>query len=114
IAIIPGLLTLWLTSKVGESPLWLERQRQLRTNPRAFANEPKISLVRIFQRDLLGTTIQTTAVIGAFMCSFYSIGTWYATLLRRANRPTLPYLMAFNLGAIYGTAIWGRISEGRL
>jgi len=114
IAIIPGLLTLWLTSKVGESPLWLERQRQLRANPRAFANEPKISLVRIFQRDLIGTTIQTTAVIGAFMCSFYSIGTWYATLLRRASRPTLPYLMAFNLGAICGTAIWGRISEGRL
>src|SRR4051812_6729050 len=26
IAIIPGLLTLWLTAKVGESPLWLERQ----------------------------------------------------------------------------------------
>ena len=37
--------------------------------------EPKISLVRIFQRDLIGTTIQTTAVIGAFMCAFYSIGT---------------------------------------
>ena len=71
-----------------------------------------MSVVRIFQRDLLLTTIQTTAVIGAFMCSFYSIGTRYATLLRTAGRPTLPYLVAFNLGAIGGTAIWGRISEG--
>jgi SHS family lactate transporter-like MFS transporter len=114
IAIIPGLLTLAVTAKVPESPLWLERQRKLRTNPNALANEPKFSLVRIFQPDLIGTTIQTTAVIGAFMCSFYSIGTWYATLLRREHRSTLPYLVAFNVGAICGTATWGRISEGRL
>ena len=114
IAIIPGLITLVVTSKVPESPLWLERQRTLRANPNAFANEPRFSFLRIFQPDLLGTTIQTTAVIGAFMCSFYSIGTWYATLLRREHRSTLPYLVAFNLGAICGTATWGRISEGRL
>jgi SHS family lactate transporter-like MFS transporter len=114
IAILPGMLTLWLTSKVRESPVWLARQRQLKDNPGAFASAPKISVVRIFQKDLLGTTIQTTAVIGAFMCSFYSIGTWYATLLRRAHLSTLPYLVAFNLGAICGTAIWGRISEGKL
>jgi len=114
IAIVPGLLTLWLTAKAKESPVWLERQRQLKANPRAFANEPKFSFVRIFQRDLIWTTVQTTAVIGAFMCSFYSIGTWYATLLRLEGRPTLPYLVAFNLGAIAGTATWGRISEGRL
>jgi SHS family lactate transporter-like MFS transporter len=114
IAIIPAFFTLWMTKKVPESPVWLERQRELKANPAAFSNQPKMSVVRIFQRDLLLTTIQTTAVIGAFMCSFYSIGTWYATLLRTAGRPTLPYLVAFNLGAIGGTAIWGRISEGRL
>ena len=114
IAIIPAFLTLWLTAKVPESPVFLERQRQLKANPAAFSHEPKISVVRIFQPDLILTTIQTTAVIGAFMCSFYSIGTWYATLLRTAGRPTLPYLVAFNLGAIGGTATWGRISEGRL
>ncbi|HVZ23373.1 MAG TPA: MFS transporter, partial [Vicinamibacterales bacterium] len=53
IAIIPGFLTLWLASKVPESPVFLERQRRLRANPEAFANEPKISVVRIFQRDLI-------------------------------------------------------------
>jgi SHS family lactate transporter-like MFS transporter len=114
IAIIPGFLTLWATAKVKESPVWLERQRQLKTNPQAFASEPKLSLVRIFQPDLIWTTVQTTAVIGAFMCSFYSIGTLYATLLREAGRPPLMYLVAFNLGAIGGTATWGRLSEGRL
>jgi SHS family lactate transporter-like MFS transporter len=33
IAIVPGLLTLWLTGKVKESPVWLERQRQLKATP---------------------------------------------------------------------------------
>ena len=114
IAIIPGFITLAVTAKVAESPLWLERQRKLRANANALTNEPKFSLLRIFQRDLIGTTVQTTAVIGAFMCSFYSIGTGYATLLRREQRSTLPYLVAFNVGAICGTAFWGRVSEGRL
>ena len=114
LAIVPGILTLWLTSKVKESPVWLERQRALKANPGAFAGEPKVSFVRIFQRDLIWTTVQTTAVIGAFMCSFYSIGTLYATLLREAHRPTLPYLVAFNLGAISGVAAWGSLSQGRL
>jgi SHS family lactate transporter-like MFS transporter len=114
IAIIPGFVTLWVTSKVKESPVWLERQRRLTASPHAFASEPKLSLVRIFQRDLIWTTVQTTAVIGAFMCSFYSIGTLYATLLREAGRPPLMYLVAFNVGAIGGTATWGRLSEGKL
>ena len=76
--------------------------------------EPRLSLPRIFQRDLIGTTIQTTLVIGAFMCIYYSLNFWYPTFLREAGRPTLPYLAAFNVGAIAGTATWGRLSEGRL
>jgi MFS family permease len=73
-----------------------------------------VSLTRIFQPDLIGTTIQTTAVIGAFMCIYYSVNFWYPTFLRDAGRPILPYLAAFNFGAIAGTATWGRLSEGRL
>ena len=78
------------------------------------AGQPKMSVARIFQRDLIGTTVQTTLVIGAFMCIYYSVNFWYPTFLREAGRPTLPYLAAFNLGAICGTAFWGRLSEGRL
>jgi SHS family lactate transporter-like MFS transporter len=70
-----------------------------------------MSLTRIFQRDLLGITIQTTAVIGAFMCVYYSVNYWYPTFLRESGRETLPYLAAFNIGAIVGTAGWGRLSE---
>jgi SHS family lactate transporter-like MFS transporter len=112
IAIVPALLTMWIRSSVKESPVWLERQRRLRQG--AGTTEARISLVRIFQRDLIGTTIQTTVVIGAFMCAFYSIGYWYATFLREAGRSTILYPAAFNIGAIVGTAVWGRISEGAL
>ena len=112
IAIVPAFFTLWIRSTVSESPVWLERQKHLQTA--AGKAEAKISLVRIFQRDLIMTTIQTTAVIGAFMCAFYSIAFWYPTFLRDSGRSTLPYLVAFNLGAIGGTIFWGRLSEGKL
>jgi MFS transporter, SHS family, lactate transporter len=116
IAIFPALLTLWIRSRVPESPVWLERQQRLKEAARTgqISREPKVSLVRIFQRDLIGTTIQTSAVIGAFMCIYYSVNYWYPTVLREAGRPTLPYLAAFNIGAIIGTAGWGRLSETAL
>jgi len=114
VCIIPALFTLWIRSRVPESPVWLERQRRLKETG-ADAREPTLSLVRIFQSDLLKITIQTTFVIGSFMCIYYSLNFWYPTVLRDAGRTNLlPFLAAFNIGAILGTATWGRLSEGRL
>jgi MFS transporter, SHS family, lactate transporter len=114
VCIVPALFTLWIRARVPESPVWLERQRRLKETG-ADAREPKLSLVRIFQRDLIGTTIQTTLVIGSFMCIYYSLNFWYPTVLRDAGRTNLlPFLAAFNVGAILGTATWGRLSEGWL
>jgi MFS family permease len=112
-AIGPALLTLWIRSRVSESPVWLERRERMQAaahEGRSLA-EPTISLVRIFQRDLIGTTIQTATVLGSLMCFYYSSNFWYPTLLREAGRPTFPYLAAFNVGAIVGVAVWGRLSE---
>jgi SHS family lactate transporter-like MFS transporter len=113
IAISPARLTLWIRRNVKESPIWLERRRRIREAAREgrSSSAPEISLLRIFHRDMIGTTIQTTAVLGAFMCVYYSVNYWYPTVLREAGRPTLPYLAAFNIGAIIGTAVWGRLSE---
>jgi MFS transporter, SHS family, lactate transporter len=116
LAVLPAFITLWIRTGVRESPVWLARQKRLKEagkDGKAIA-EPKISLVRIFQGDLLVTTIHTTALIGAFMCSFYSISQWYPTFLREAGRTALPFMIAFNVGAIVGTAVWGRLSETRL
>lgn len=116
LAVLPAFITLWIRTGVRESPVWLARQQRLKEASKAGKPilEPGISLVRIFQRDLLVTTIHTTALIGAFMCSFYSISQWYPTFLRDAGRATLPFMIAFNVGAIAGTAIWGRLSETKL
>jgi MFS transporter, SHS family, lactate transporter len=116
IAVLPAFFTLWIRKGVQESPVWLARQRRLEEAKRSGNPivEPRISLVRIFRRDLLWTTIHTTLLIGAFMCSFYSISQWYPTFLRLGGRETLPFMVAFNIGAIVGTATWGRLSETRL
>src|SRR5204863_4966954 len=79
IAIVPALLTLWIRRSVKESPVWLERRRRLAASAHAGAPEPKMSLIRIFQGDLIWTTLQTTAVLGAFMCVYYSVNFWYPT-----------------------------------
>jgi SHS family lactate transporter-like MFS transporter len=115
-AVIPALLTFWIRTRVPESPVWLERQRLLKSgeHERKGFREPHASVGRIFKADLFLTTLQTTAVIGSFMCVYYSVNFWYPTFLRESGRTTLPYLVAFNIGAIVGTAAWGRLSETRL
>ena len=115
-AILPALFTLWIRARVPESPVWLEQQRKRRDAAAQgrTIDAPRISFLRLFQPDLIGTTIQTTLVIGSFMCIYYSLNFWYPTFLRDSGRDTLPYLALFNIGAILGTATWGRISEGRL
>jgi len=114
VCIVPALFTLWIRARVQESPVWLERQRRLKATG-SLASESTLSLTRIFQPNLIGTTIQTTLVIGSFMCIYYSLNFWYPTVLRDAGRPNLlPFLAAFNIGAILGTATWGRLSEGWL
>ena len=116
IAIAPALMTFWIRTRVPESPVWLERQRLIKEGARDGRTviEPKVSVGRIFKPDLILTTLQTTLVIGSFMCVYYSVNFWYPTFLRESGRQTLPYLAVFNIGAIVGTAVWGRLSETRL
>lgn len=111
VAIIPALLTFWIRSRVKESPVWLERRKRIEEGA---YGEPRVSAIRIFQPDMILTTLHTTLVIGSFMCVYYSINFWYPTFHIEAGRSTLPYLVAFNLAAIAGTATWGRLSETRL
>ena len=90
-------------------PVWLARQRAIAEAKRVGRPLPDSpgSVARIFKPDLLWTTVQTTLVIGSFMCIYYSVNFWYPTFLREGQRETLPYLALFNIGAIVGTAVWG-------
>lgn len=108
IGVLPAFLVLFINRSVPESPVWLERQRHLRsTNER----DP-ISLGRLFSRDVLPATLHTSMVMSAFMLMYHSITYWYPTLIAQMNRPTLPYLAALNVGAIAGALYFGRVSEG--
>jgi MFS transporter, SHS family, lactate transporter len=113
-AIVPAMLALWVRRRVKESPVWLERRRFPAGAAPAHMRPAAISLVRIFQRDLIGSTVQTAGLIASFMCIYYAINFWYPTLVRASGHATLPYLAAINVGAILGTAGWGRISETSL
>ena len=96
-----------------ESPIWLERQRRLRQEGRQ-STEDRVSLIRLLRHDLLWVTVQTSLLMSVFMFSYYSITFWYPTFLRESGRDPLVYLVAFNLGAIVGMAMWGRVSETQL
>ena len=110
IGIVPILLVPWIAARVPESPVWLERRRRVASSDRA--ERPPI--VRLFQRDLLGTTLQCAALMTAFMFSYYAITFWYATLLRARGIEPLAYLVTLNLGQALGNPVWGTISDRRL
>jgi SHS family lactate transporter-like MFS transporter len=108
--IVPVLLVPWIYARVPESPVWLERRKRVETSDRA--ERPPI--VRLFQRDLIGTTAQCALLMTAFMFSYYAITFWYATLLRARGIEPLAYLVTLNLGQALGNPVWGAVSDRRL
>jgi MFS transporter, SHS family, lactate transporter len=106
IGIIPLALVPWIRARVAESPVWLERRRLAAATGRT--DRPPI--VRLFQADLIGTTVQCAV----FMFSYYAITFWYATLLRSRGIEPLAYLVTLNLGQALGNPVWGAVSDRRL
>ena len=110
IGVLPSLLVVWIIANVKESPVWLERQRHLRDTD----TRDTLSIKRLFTRELLPVTIQTSLMMGAFLVFYYSITFWYATLVSSRGHSTLPYLVALNLGTMMGNLTWGQLSETSL
>ena len=111
IGAVPAVLVLWIRSKVDESPVWLAAQREGRL---AGGQTMRVSLPRIFSRDLIGTTIHCSLLAACFMVSYYSVTYWYAHFLQIRGLNTLPFVLALNVGGIVGSAFWGGVSQGRL
>jgi len=111
IGAIPALLVLWIRSKVTESPVWLATHRR---GTDATARSAPVSFMRIFSRDLIGTTIHCSLLAACFMVSYYSVTYWYARVLQLRGLNTLPFIVALNVGGIIGSAFWGGLSQGRL
>lgn len=103
----PALLVLWIRLRVPESPVWLAQRR----HPRERSNHERVA--RLLQKEILLTTLHASLLMAAFMISFHALTYWYATFLREASLPVLPYVVVFNLGAIGGSYVCGLRSESR-
>ncbi|HVB38753.1 MAG TPA: MFS transporter, partial [Vicinamibacterales bacterium] len=110
IGVLPALMIFWIVKQVKESPVWLARQAHLKERRQT----DQVSLLRIFQPDLLGVTLQTSILMGAFIFSYHSLTFWYPTFLQTSHLAPLRFLVTFNAGSIAGAFIWGHISESRL
>jgi SHS family lactate transporter-like MFS transporter len=110
IGILPSCLVFWIMSHVKESPVWLDRQRHLTDRQQAKG----ISLGRLFKRDLIGVTLQTSLLMGAFIFSYHSITFWYPTLLQGRHLPPLVFMLLLNIGGVTGAIVAGRLSETAL
>jgi SHS family lactate transporter-like MFS transporter len=110
IGVLPALLVLWIMGRVSESPVWLDRQKDLRSRQQ----RSEIALPRLFKPDLIATTIHASLVMSALLCFYYSVTFWYPTLIAGMHRSTLPYLVALNVGTMLGNLTWGHFSESRL
>jgi SHS family lactate transporter-like MFS transporter len=95
---------------VAESPVWLERQRHLEREQKS----DRLSLVGLFAPDVIRTTIHTSLLMGAFLFMYHSITYWYPTLLGKMHKAPLTFLLPFNVGAILGALLFGRMSETAL
>jgi SHS family lactate transporter-like MFS transporter len=107
IGILPSFVGIWIIRGVKESPVWLERQRQMREGTRAAS----FSIGRLFNRELLPVTIHSILLLASLLFLYNSIWSWYPRWLIQMGRSTLPFLVSFNIGGILGGILVGRLSE---
>lgn len=110
LGILPALLVVWIMASVKESPVWLERRQRIG----GARPVDSLSFTHLFRRDLLGVTIHTSLLMAALLFLYNSITWWYPTRLGQMQRQFLPFMVAFNAGAIVGAIACGRLSETRL
>jgi SHS family lactate transporter-like MFS transporter len=105
--VLPALVVFAVMWTVPESPVWLEQQKRLL----ATGKKGRVSLARLFDRDLLSVTVHTSILMGTYVWMYHSTTFWYPTLLAQLDRAPLAFLIALNAGAVIGSIIFGAISE---
>lgn len=109
--IIPAVIVLIVMTTVKESPVWLEQQRAAKASGQPVK---RLSVGRLFDRDLRWVTIHSSILMATFIFSYHSITYWYPTLLRMLELAPLRFLIALNAGGLIGSVILGQLSETRL
>ena len=103
--VLPAIVVFFLMTRVSESPLWLEQQRQRAGKP------VRLSLARLFDPDLRWATIHTSLLMGAFVWMYQSSTIWYPTLLNNLKQQPLAFLLLLNAGGVLGSWAFGALSE---
>jgi len=103
--VLPAIAIFFLMTRVSESPLWLEQQRLRAGAPQ------RLSLARLFERDLRWVTFHTSLLMGAFVWMYQSTTIWYPTLLANLQQQPLAFLLLLNAGGLVGSVAFGTLSE---
>jgi SHS family lactate transporter-like MFS transporter len=107
--VVPAMVIFAVMWTVPESPIWLDtkaRRAQRREGVR-----DRLSLVRLFDKDLWRVTLHTSILMGAFVSTYQSTTFWYPTLLNSLKLQPLPFLLALNAGGVIGSIVLGAMSE---
>ena len=103
----PGLVIFALMRRVPESPVWLEHRRELQ----ARGAGGRLSLGRLFDRELVWVTVHTSILMGGFVSMYQSTTFWYPTLLGQMQQQPLAFLLLLNAGGLIGSVVLGALSE---
>jgi SHS family lactate transporter-like MFS transporter len=71
----------------------------------------RVSIARLFDRDLIWVTLHTSLLMGAFVSMYQSTTFWYPTLLTILKQAPLAFLLLLNAGGVIGSVAFGALSE---
>ncbi len=105
--VLPAFVVFGLMWRVPESPLWLDKRRQMKEQ----GQTARISLARLFDKDVRWATIHTSLLMGGFVSMYQSTTFWYPTLLGVLKQQPLAFLVLLNAGGLIGSVALGALSE---
>ncbi len=112
IGFLPALLLLYIRKGVKESPVFEARRAALRAAGRA---ETGISAARLFQRDVLPTSLHAFLVMIGAMLSQFCLSALWPTYLTKELHVTIgqrtQFLLLLNVGSLIGYWSCGALSE---
>ena len=105
--VLPAIVVFGLMWRIPESPVWLDKRRQMADQGKA----ARMSLARLFDKDVRWATLHTSLLMGAFVSMYHSTTFWYPTLLGVLNQQPLAFLLLLNAGGLIGSVALGALSE---
>lgn len=105
--VLPAIVIFGLMTRVPESAVWQAQVRKAREQGKPI----RVSIARLFDRDLIWVTLHTSLLMGAFVTMYQSTTFWYPTLLTMLKQAPLPFLLLLNAGGVIGSAAFGALSE---